>query len=148
MDVGIELFERVARAGGRLLRAEQLAPAGRGGDSVCAPGYLLTFDVGRILLVAEPASATLRASEVRDRAELGASLRSLDEEEPWWRLLGNPITRVWPGPSGSGAIAGSQEEVKDMRIQFRQDDENPRVVSLRFDAGAVRVTLEQVSHGR
>jgi len=139
--VGIEVFERAAEARARILRVEQLAPGGVE-DPCCGAGFLLTFDVGRILVVAEPVPGRLGLRLLQDRSELAGSLRSLDEAEPWWRVLGQPLTRVWPGASGAGATAGDAEAIRDVRIQFREDDENPRVISLRLDAGAVCVARE------
>ena len=94
--MGIELFERAAENSARILRVEQLAPADGGRDPAHGPGYLLTFDVGRILVAANPSTGMLVISEIPVDDELGARLVALDQEEPWWRLAGNPITRVWP----------------------------------------------------
>jgi len=68
------------------------------------------------------------------------------EEEPWWRVAGNPVTRVWPGPRGSGA-EGNGSELVDLRMQFREDDANPKVISLRYAAGSVQVGLEDGAGG-
>jgi hypothetical protein len=68
-------------------------------------------------------------------------LLPLEEEEPWWRVMGNPITRVWPAATAAGAAA-SAGRLEAVRIQFREDEENPKVISLSFEGGAVRVTME------
>jgi len=144
--VGIELFERATESGGRILRVEQLAPADGRADAAHGPGYLLTFDVGRILVAATPSTSRLVLSEIPAADELGAQLWTLDEEEPWWRLAGCAVTRVWPIGMGEGAEAGDGD-VQGVRLQFRADDENPRFVSLGFDDGGVRVALED-AHGQ
>ncbi len=139
--MGIEIFERAIDGSGRILRAEQLVPSGGAGDPCHAPGFLLTFDVGRILVAANPAAKSLviQTIEVGDSVE--AQLAALDEEEPWWRVAGNPIARVWPEASGDGAESGTAA-VRGVRLQFRSDDDNPRIVSFRFEDAGVRVRLE------
>jgi hypothetical protein len=145
--LGIELFERVAEARGRVLRVEQLVPAGGASSPRRGPGYLLTFDVGRILVVADPAHGCLLVRHVESAAEVEAIKRApMDEQEPWWRVVGNPVTRVWPGGAGAGAASGAGD-LHEVRLQFREDDANPRVISLRYDDGAVRVA-EETTHGR
>ena len=140
--LSIELFERTADAGGRLLRAEQLVSADASLSSNRGPGFLLTFDVGRILVAADTAQAQLLLRQVESAEALSVvKLRSLDEEEPWWRLAGNPLTRAWPGGVGSGAASPSAE-VDEIRLQFRADQENPKVISFRYDAGAVQIALD------
>ncbi len=143
--MGIELFERAAEARARILRVDRLD--GVGSDSViCGLGYLLTFDVGRILVVADTDSGSLTLRQIDEPSTLSGSLVVQDEAEPWWRVAGNPITRVWPGAPGEGAAA-STGALRDVRIQFREDEENPKVVSLRFEAGTVQVAMENGNAG-
>lgn len=144
--MGIEVLERAAEERARILRVEQLVSAD-GGDPQRAPGYLLTFDVGRVLVAADPTHERLLVRHIQRSDEL-ASLRldPLDEEEPWWRVAGNPITRVWPAADG-GEGAVSDDAPHDVRLQFREDDENPRVISLRYESGAV-CAGEESRHGR
>lgn len=144
--MGIELFERVAEARGRMLRVEQLVPAGGASDPRRGPGLLLTFDVGRILVVADPAHGRLLVRHIESAAEVEAIKRApLDEEEPWWRVAGNSITRAWPGGAGAGeGAAAGTGDLREVRLQFREDEENPKVISLRYDDGAVRVAEETI----
>ena len=140
--LSIELFERVVDAGGLLLRAEQLVSADGRLSPDRGPGFLLTFDVGRILVVADTGQAQLLLRHVESADALSAvKLRSLDEEEPWWRVAGNPLTRTWPGGVGSGAASPSAE-VDEIRLQFRADEDNPKVISFRYDAGTVQIALD------
>jgi hypothetical protein len=139
--LGIELFERVAESRGRLLRVQQLISPGRSDDPSNAAGYLLTFDVGRILVLPAPSSEGVVLTEVKDESEIEAALALLDEEDPWWRVLGNSITRAWPGVRSEGAASGGAE-TGDVRLQFREDSENPKVISLSYAAGSVRVATE------
>jgi hypothetical protein len=137
--VGIELFERAAEARGRILRVEQLVPEGAGSNPACGAGYLLTFDVGRILVAPDAATGELRLTHVEQRGDVQGALLPLEEEEPWWRVVGNPITRAWQA-SGDAGTTASAGESSDVRIQFREDEENPKVISFRFEGGAVCVT--------
>ena len=127
--VGIELFERAVAGGGQLLRAE----AALAGDSATRVSrLLLTFDVGRVLVRAEPATGSLAIDYVVDSDEAPPALTDVSEEEPWWRVLGQPLARAWPVDDAGGSVC----------IQFRADDQNPRLVSLEARGGAVAIRLE------
>jgi hypothetical protein len=128
--VGIELFERAVAGGGQLLRAET-APLGAGPSPVAV--LALTFDVGRIEVRADPAAAALAIDYVESADQLPDTLEDASEEEPWWRVLGSPLARAWPaGPDHPGAVC----------IQFRGDDQNPRIVTLQPRGAAVAIRLE------
>ena len=53
---------------------------------------------------------------------------NLGEDEPWWRLIGNPLVAVSAIPGGAA-------------LQFRHDNDNPRIVEIVLEAGALRVAL-------
>jgi len=142
----MELLERAADARGRILRVQQLISPGRSQAPSRAAGYLLTFDVGRVLVAPAPSSESLVLTHVDDPSEIEAGLALLDDEEPWWRVIGNALTRVWPGVAGQGATAGNGG-TSDVRLQFREDSEKPKVISLSYDAGAVSVKTEAPSAG-
>ncbi len=126
--MGIELFERAVQGGGQLLRAE----VGYAGDGALA-AVLLTFDLGRIAVLPEPATGSLSIEYVDVPERVPDGLSDASEEEPWWRLLGQPIARVWPaGPADEGSVS----------LQFRADDQNPRIVTLAPRASGVSVRLE------
>jgi hypothetical protein len=140
--VGIELFERAAESRARILQVQQLVAVDGTSDSLRAPGYLLTFDVGRILVAADPKQEQLLVRHVDSAADVdGLRLECLDEEEPWWRVAGSSITRAWPGADG-GDAAVTADAVHDLRLQFREDSENPKVISLKYESGAVCVGEE------
>jgi hypothetical protein len=148
--LGIELLERAAEAGGRLLRVEQLVSAGGGDSPERGAGFLLTFDVGRILVAADRVHESLMIRHIDSAEALSAiRLRPLDEEEPWWRLAGNPLTGAWLRSEGEGAAAAAGA-ASDVRLQFREADQNPKRVALLFDQGSVRVieAQEGVADGR
>jgi len=136
MQEGLEILERVASAGGKILRAE----GDRAGASV---GVLtLTFDVGRVVIA--PAEDGRAIAGVDSREGLPDVLGSLDEEEPWWRLLGQPLTAAWPGGVEEGVGASGLGKLMVVKLRFREETENPRVVRLEATGSAIRVSLEDV----
>ncbi|MCZ6782842.1 MAG: hypothetical protein O7G30_05980 [Proteobacteria bacterium] len=133
--MGIELFERAAEAGGQILRVER-ADASEGGGSALA--YLLTFDVGRIWVRSDPLAGGVAAELAEGAPEGPTGLVSVDDEEPWWRVLGEPLRRAWETADG---------DARGFRLQFRSDDDKPRFVLLTPAGGLVRAGLE-ASHVR
>ncbi len=138
--MGIELLERAAEAGGRILRAELLAASeAEAVDPQRGDAFLLTFDVGRIVVEPDQDARHLELRHIENPAEASGARVPLDEEEPWWRVIGNPIARAWPG--ASEAVTASAP-IDDLRIQFREDGDDPRIVRIRIDRGKVAVALE------
>lgn len=134
MQPDFEIIERAAQAGGRLLRVE----ADREGPT---PALLvLTFEVGRILITPAPEGLALAAVETRE--DLPGGLVSLVEDEPWWRLIGQPMTAVWPGGVEDGVGARGLGSLMVLKMRFREEAENPRIVVLEATGSAVRVSLE------
>lgn len=132
--MGIELFERAVRGGGQLLKAEVSAREGHPGR---VRALVLTFDLGRISVAAEPATGGLAVEYLESAEQAPAGLEDACEEEPWWRLLGSPIARAWPaGPDLAGAVS----------LQFRAADQSPRVVTLAPRGGEIEVRLENPPH--
>ena len=131
---GLEIFERAADARGQILRAE----ADRRGPG--AGVLVLTFDVGRILV--RPGEEGLEIEHVENHERLPGGLETLDEEEPWWRLLGQPITAAWPGGVEEGVGAPGLGSLMVLKLRFRDETDNPRVVQLEATGPAVRVSLE------
>ncbi len=133
-QASLEIFERAARAHGRILRVE----ADRGGAT--ARVLALTFDVGRILLRSD--GSEVRAEAVADRDALPAGLVCLDEEEPWWRVLGQPLTAAWPARGGEATGGATGDALPALKLRFRESDRNPRIVALTAAGPALRVALE------
>ncbi len=135
IESDLEIFERAVASGGRLLRveADRLGPR---------PEHLvLTFDIGRIGI--RTRDGALAVEHYAERAELPEGLLSLAEEEPWWRLLGHPLTAVWPGEAREGAGAVGLTSASLLKLRFRQESENPRVVVLEAGDGSLAVSLEK-----
>ncbi len=135
MQSGLEILERAAEARGKLLRAE----ADRAGATVGE--LLLTFDVGRVLV--SPREDGLHISAIADPSAAPAGLGGLEEEEPWWRLLGNPVTAAWPGGVEEGVGASGLTSLMVLKLRFREEAENPRVVRIEATGSALRVALEE-----
>lgn len=131
----LDIFERAVTARGRLLRVE----ADRADP---LPRILaLTFDIGCIAL--RPEAGELRAEAVGDRAVLPAGLVPLDEEDPWWRVLGQPITAVWPVGGDVNGLVATAPVLHAVKLRFRESDQNPRIVAVTAAGAALRVTLEE-----
>ena len=141
--MGIELFERAAEARGRLLKAERRAATGHADDALAGIAYLLTFDVGRILVGSDGAGGHLELAHVEDPDNVPAGLEDLTEEEPWWRVLGNPICAVWPNAPGEAAESGTSGELRSLCLQFREDAENPKLIALAAEPPGVRVSIRE-----
>jgi hypothetical protein len=125
----MDLFERVAEVGGQLLRVDRAEPAGIGGS-----GLLLTFDVGRLLVRADPVERHLVVEVAESREDLPGELLPANEEEPWWRVLGSPLVRVTPLSEGTPLTQG-------LRLQFRADDDAPRIIALSSRGPGVSAAL-------
>ena len=137
--MSIELFERAAETEARILKAEQLVEQGSDPSPEKGVGYLLTFDVGRVLVLPDSQNACLALREVKNAEDLEAiQLLSLSEEEPWWRVLGQRVTRAWLGSPGEGALSPGSTPGQ-VRLQFRPDTDNPKVISMEYADGRVQV---------
>lgn len=134
----MELLERVVGAGGQLLRVELQvdAPADLATNGVSA--LLLTFDVGRVLLRNDPASGLLGEQILEAGESTPSDWQNADDEDPWWRVLGSPLSRVSDIDSGKG--------VEGVALQFRPDGDNPRRIAVVALGGGLVVQLQQPGH--
>jgi len=130
----LENFERIVSAGGRILRAE----AERTG-ATCEV-LALTFDLGRIVI--RSGDEGLSITQAADRGELPEELIALDEEDPWWRLMGQPLTAAWPGGVEEGVGARGLNSLMVLKMRFREESDNPRILCLEAAGRSVRVSLE------
>ncbi len=116
------LFEQVASNRGTLLRSE--GEVDRARRFSVLRGLRLTFDLG-IIEVSGPAGQLTAETQSTDVAR--GSFASLDEEEPWWKLLGQPLHRV-------------VETAPDrLVLQWRDDADGPRRVEIRARAGLLYI---------
>jgi len=125
----MDLFERVAETGGLLLRVDCAEPTGIGGSRL-----LMTFDVGRLLVRADPVGHHLVVEVPASLADAPGELLPANEEEPWWRVLGSPLVRVSPLSEGTPLSQG-------LRLQFRADDDAPRIIALSSRGPGVSAAL-------
>jgi hypothetical protein len=132
-QTGLEILERAAEARGKMLRVE----ADR--DGATAGILVFTFDVGRVLVT--PSADGLEVAHVEVTDTLPPGLVALEEDEPWWRLLGNPLTAAWPGGVETGVGARGLGSLMVLKLRFRDEGENPRVVQLEATGNAIRVSL-------
>ncbi len=136
MQDGLEILERAAEARGKILRAE----ADRAGLTVGA--LALTFDVGRVLMTS--ADDGIQIASVGEREALPGDLAGLEEEEPWWRLLGQPLSAAWPGGVEEGVGARGLGSLMVLKLRFREEDDNPRIVLLESTGNSIRVSLDPI----
>jgi hypothetical protein len=134
MQTDLEVFERAVEARGRLLRVE----GDRAGTQ--PRQLLLTFDVGRIRI--QPTDEALSVNPIEDPSALASEWVPLVEEEPWWRVLGQPLTAAWPGGTEAATGARSAGPLLALKLRFREETEHPRIVRLESAGSAVRVSLE------
>ena len=132
-QTGLEILERAAEARGKMLRVE----ADR--DGATAGILVFTFDVGRVLVT--PSADGLEVAHVEVTDTLPPGLVALEEDEPWWRLLGNPLTAAWPGGVETGVGARGLGSLMVLKLRFRDEGENPRIVQLEATGNAIRVSL-------
>ena len=127
----MERLIRVVEANGRLLKADRLGAGG----STLASGFLLTFDVGRLLFEVDPAAGKVRTMIIEGTDEIPPGIENASEDEPWWRVLGAPLARVWAGEVGA----------QGLRLQFRGDHENPRFITFAPSGSEVQVQIDPIS---
>ena len=131
---GLEIFERIAQAGGRILRVEAE------GTGASNQTLALTFDVGRVVI--QSGDEGLAISTASEREVLPDELVGLEEEEPWWRLAGHPLTAAWPGGVEEGVGAKGLNSLMVLKLRFREESDNPRILCLEAAGRSVRVSLE------
>jgi hypothetical protein len=137
-----EVLAELAGPQARLLRTQQIPLPGR--SELCR-AVLLTFDRARLIVSpserGDELSVRLDAGESdTTHAALTAAAEESGEEEPWWRVLGNPLHRAWASSDIDRGRAA-------LELQFRRDDANPRVVALELADGAIRVRLHPAASG-
>jgi hypothetical protein len=105
-----------------LLRVEMQidAPVDAATNGVSA--LLLTFDVGRVLLRNDPVSGFVGEQVFEANPPTPPEWQAADEEDPWWRVLGSPLSRVVGIGSGNAA--------EGVALQFRPDGDNPRLIAV------------------
>jgi hypothetical protein len=129
MQFGADLFERAASARARLLRAERIR-----GERPGATGLALTFDAGVITIEPAADGGGLRIAHPEPDDAAPAATEPLDQEEPWWRFLGNPLTGC--------AHVGDATSPDEVHLRFREPEQGARSVVLVARGTAVAAALE------
>lgn len=114
-----ERLSELWRAGTRLLHVES-----------CGPRELsLRFDRGALQIVLRDGGLEL---ELGGGAPLSEDAAVLDEVDPWWTVIGQPLQGAW-----------SSLDAEDRRVllelQLRLDGENPKIVTLEPRGAQIRV---------
>ena len=124
-----EALERVIQAQGRLLRVERAPLAGPAGAQASS-ALRLTFDVG-VVTVRPGGDPKGLEVETGPGADPGAAaFLPASEDEPWWKVIGCPLTRV--EARGAGCV----------RARFRGDRDNPRWFALLPLDGGIGVSMD------
>ena len=129
-----ELLAEFVRAGTRLLRVESHGPR----------TLSLRFDRGELQVRLEDGGLEL---ELGGPASLDELAESLDETDPWWTVIGEPLQGAW-------AKRDTDRRRLVLELQLRTDGENPKIVTLeprgpRIRAhrrGEVRVGRGELAH--
>ena len=112
------------------------------------PGARSIRHCGRVALIFDAGTLTVTPSE--DARELAVKWipgeiqepddgLPMDEEDPWWKVLGNPLCRAW-------ALSDPDTDARAIELQLRPDDANPKRLRLALDGAGVRVS--EASPGR
>jgi len=129
---GLEVLERARERGARLLSVEKLPAQGNASSEGVGGAFLLVFEVGRILVTARPAARSIHLMAIEDVADVPGGLEPAAEEEPWWRLLGRPLTQ-----------AGAEGANGALSLRFGAESEAPRRVRILREGEALHAWLER-----
>ena len=115
-----EHLTRISEGNGVLLRVARVPCTGPAGARL-SERVRLIFDVASFDLWVDQGELVAGAAEER------SPLLSADEDEPWWALLGHPLTRIAAHDTGGSLV------------QFRADDASPKILILAAEGEAVSV---------
>jgi hypothetical protein len=107
----------------RLLRVRQSADAA---------ALRLEFDQVELQLRAVGDRLWLSAGAPEPLA-LAEPLEEAGELDPWWAVLGAPLLEAWAEVDSGGAV-------RELDLQLREDDQNPKMICLTLGGGRLRAT--------
>lgn len=81
----------------------------------------LLFDRGVLRVDVIDGALELALSAAGDG--LGAGSARLDEDDPWWTVIGHPLCGAWSLLDGEGRRTA-------LELQLRPDGENPKIIAL------------------
>lgn len=105
-----ELLADLVRAGTRLLRVQTNGPR----------ELSLRFDRGEVQILLVDGGLEIElggAGSPSEAAEL------LDESDPWWTVLGDPLQGAW-------SLVDTDQRRLAIELQLRVDGENPKIITL------------------
>ncbi len=105
-----ELLAELVRSGTRLLHVELHGPR----------SLSLRFDRGALQILLVDGGLEL---ELGGAGPLSEDAEALDETDPWWTVIGEPLQGAW-------AIVDTDERRLVVELQLRADDANPKIISL------------------
>ena len=105
-----EVLAELVRSGTRLLRVEMHGPR----------ALSLRFDRGMLHIHLVDHGLEL---ELGGAGPLSEGAESLDEADPWWTVIGEPLQGAW-------AVVDTDQRRLFVELQLRPDDENPKIVIL------------------
>ena len=105
-----ELLAELVRAGTRLLRVEANGPR----------QLSLRFDRGELQILLVDGGLEL---ELGGAGPLSAAAELLDEDDPWWTVLGDPLQGAW-------SVLDTDQRRLVFELQLRRDGENPKIIAL------------------
>jgi len=120
-----DLLTEFVRTGTRLLHVELHGPR----------ALSLRFDRGQLHVRLEDAGLEL---ELGGGAPLSADAESLDEDDPWWTVIGQKLQGAW-------ARIDTDRRRLVVELQFRPDDENPKIVTLEPRGPRIRARATPLS---
>jgi len=124
-----ETLERVSQVEGRLLRVERVPLAGAV-SARASSALRLSFDVGIVTLRPSGSEGDLEV-QIGRLPDAGSPIFiSASEEDPWWKVMGCPLTRVRVRAEGG------------VRVQFRGDRDNPCRFALYPRHGGIEVSMD------
>lgn len=87
----------------------------------------------RLMRVVE--AGAVRSAVIERVEEMPPGVEDVSEVEPWWRLVGGPLARVWAG----------EVAAQGLRLQFCADHENPRIIALQPAGSELQLTLDPMN---
>ena len=133
------ILEAIWSPPARLLRPLCVPLAGARSARHCAR-VLLLLDVGTLEVAPAEEAGELAVRLLPGAADAPREAEPLDEEEPWWAVMGNPIHGAW-------AVSDEATEGRAIELQFRPDQPNPRRIRISLDGDAVRIATRPRSGG-
>jgi len=103
-------LSEMVSAGTRLLRVES-----DGSRALC-----LRFDRGAVRIALEDGGLVL---EIGGGAAQSADAEVLDEADPWWTVIGQPLQGAW-------SQIDTEKRRVVLELQLRRDDESPKIVAV------------------